>query len=112
MTSRQASRAAFLPDDAVKTALDRTSDWLLARQTDEGYWVGELEGDTILESEYVLLMAFLGLESDPVWRRLRAVYPGPSARRRRLGDLSRRPDGYQRLGEGLFRTQTGGNLAR
>ncbi len=33
---------------------------------DEGYWVGELEGDTILESEYILLMAFLGREADPV----------------------------------------------
>src|SRR5262249_3621301 len=26
----------------------------------DGHWVGELQGDTILESEYILLMAFLG----------------------------------------------------
>jgi squalene-hopene/tetraprenyl-beta-curcumene cyclase len=70
-------------------ALERTTDWLLARQTDEGYWVGELEGDTILESEYILLLAFLGRESDPVCQRMArytqdqqlaqggwAIYPG------------------------------------
>jgi squalene-hopene/tetraprenyl-beta-curcumene cyclase len=28
----------------------------------DGHWVGELQGDTILESEYILLMAFLGRE--------------------------------------------------
>ncbi len=38
----------------------------MARQCAEGFWVGELEGDTILESEYILLMTFLGRETDPV----------------------------------------------
>jgi squalene-hopene/tetraprenyl-beta-curcumene cyclase len=36
----------------------------LARQQADGHWVGELQGDTILESEYILLMAFLGRESE------------------------------------------------
>ena len=36
------------------------------RQCEEGFWVGELEGDTILESEYILLMTFLGRETDSV----------------------------------------------
>src|SRR5207244_4184845 len=31
-----------------------------AQQDPAGYWVGELEGDTILESEYILLLAYLG----------------------------------------------------
>jgi squalene-hopene/tetraprenyl-beta-curcumene cyclase len=35
---------------------------LVDRQQPDGHWVGELEGDSILESEYVLLMAFLGRE--------------------------------------------------
>jgi squalene-hopene/tetraprenyl-beta-curcumene cyclase len=35
---------------------------LLNQQAPDGHWVGELQGDTILESEYVLLMAFLGRE--------------------------------------------------
>ena len=67
-------------DDALETALERTSDWLLARQDDEGYWVAELEGDTILESEYILLMAFLGRESDAGLRAMCALHPGSPAR--------------------------------
>lgn len=41
-------------------AIDRTREYLRDAQHDEGYWVGELEGDTILESEYILLLAYLG----------------------------------------------------
>jgi squalene-hopene/tetraprenyl-beta-curcumene cyclase len=52
--------------DAVDSALERTREWLVERQSEEGFWVGELEGDTILESEYILLMAFLGRERDPL----------------------------------------------
>ncbi|QGJ68458.1 Squalene---hopene cyclase [Planctomycetales bacterium 10988] len=35
---------------------------LLSEQKPEGYWQGELEGDTILESEFILLQAYLGHE--------------------------------------------------
>ena len=38
-------------------------------QRADGHWVGELQGDTILESEYILLMAFLGREEDEVCRK-------------------------------------------
>ncbi len=44
---------------AVDVAIQRTVDYLLSTQHPDGYWVGELEGDTILESEYILLLAFL-----------------------------------------------------
>lgn len=40
--------------------IDEAVKHLLNQQTPEGYWVGELEGDTILESEYIILMRFLG----------------------------------------------------
>src|SRR5208282_337193 len=36
---------------------------LLCRQQTDGHWVGELQGDTILESEFILLLAFLGQEA-------------------------------------------------
>ncbi len=49
----------------LRRAIMRSRQWLLARQHDEGYWVGELEGDTILESEYILLLAYLGREDSP-----------------------------------------------
>jgi squalene-hopene/tetraprenyl-beta-curcumene cyclase len=48
----------------LQAAVDRTQRWLLSRQAADGHWVGELQGDTILESEYILLMAFLGREDD------------------------------------------------
>lgn len=50
---------------AVGQAVRRTGDWLAARQHEEGYWVAELEGDTILESEYILLLAYLGRHRTP-----------------------------------------------
>ncbi len=63
-TVRHASRWTTLADDALQSALERTRNWLVDRQSEEGFWVGELEGDTILESEYILLMAFLGRERE------------------------------------------------
>jgi squalene-hopene/tetraprenyl-beta-curcumene cyclase len=48
----------------VQAAVDRARACLLARQVPDGHWVGELQGDTILESEWILLMAFLGREQD------------------------------------------------
>jgi len=55
------------PVDAldVAPALASSTRWFLERQRPDGHWVGELEGDTILETEYVLLMTFLGRESEP-----------------------------------------------
>jgi squalene-hopene/tetraprenyl-beta-curcumene cyclase len=49
---------------AGRTRLDRSvasaGDWLLARQDPAGWWRGELEGDTTLESYLVLIEAFFG----------------------------------------------------
>ncbi len=56
--------------DGLDAALGACRGWLIGAQAPEGYWVGELEGDTILESEYVLLMAFLGREGEPTCVRL------------------------------------------
>jgi squalene-hopene/tetraprenyl-beta-curcumene cyclase len=49
----------------LRRAVVRTRQWLLAQQQADGFWVGELEGDTILESEYILLLAFLEQEDSP-----------------------------------------------
>jgi squalene-hopene/tetraprenyl-beta-curcumene cyclase len=55
-------------DDArtpgLRATLDGAVDCLLSKQQSDGHWIGELQGDTILESEYILLMAFLGREND------------------------------------------------
>ncbi|HKP87073.1 MAG TPA: prenyltransferase/squalene oxidase repeat-containing protein, partial [Blastocatellia bacterium] len=44
----------------VRRAIRSAQDYLLQIQHSDGHWCGELEGDTILESEYVLTMHFIG----------------------------------------------------
>ena len=66
----QRHSTAALPVDAVGSAIARTQQWLLARQDPDGHWVGELEGDSILQSEYILLLAWLESNgSAPAWAR-------------------------------------------
>ncbi len=45
---------------SVHNAVEAAQRYLLSIQAEDGHWCGELEGDTILESEYVLTMHFLG----------------------------------------------------
>ncbi len=46
--------------DALDDAVRRSQSWFLSRQhASEGYWVAELEADTTLTSEYLLLRRFL-----------------------------------------------------
>ncbi len=46
--------------------LERAVEALLSIQNSDGHWAGELEGDTILSSEYILCHYFLGWEErDP-----------------------------------------------
>jgi len=54
----------------IPQAIARTRRWLLDRQHADGYWCAELEGDTILESETILLLAFLGEHESPLAKRL------------------------------------------
>ena len=55
---------------ALEPAIARTRDWLLEHQHPDGHWVAELEGDSILESEYILLLAFLGEHRTAIARKL------------------------------------------
>jgi squalene-hopene/tetraprenyl-beta-curcumene cyclase len=52
-----------LPLDVRRTILS-AQDRLLRIQHKDGHWCGELEGDTILESEYILTMHFIGRTDD------------------------------------------------
>ena len=49
----------------LDAAIDRAADALLAKQHPDGYWVGELQGDSILESEYLLMKFILEQDADP-----------------------------------------------
>ena len=52
-------------DERLEQAISRGVDWLLAGQAPEGYWHGELEADTTLESDYILYLHVIG-KFDPV----------------------------------------------
>jgi squalene-hopene/tetraprenyl-beta-curcumene cyclase len=57
-------RETSLHTFGVEPVMQRARRLLLSLQNPDGHWRGELQGDTILESEYILLMAFLCREDD------------------------------------------------
>ena len=44
----------------VSEGIARATDWLLAQQHPDGYWCGELEADSMLESDYIFMHTLLG----------------------------------------------------
>ncbi|NNJ24154.1 prenyltransferase/squalene oxidase repeat-containing protein [Alienimonas chondri] len=48
--------------DGVGATVAKARDALLSLQHEDGHWCGELEGDSILQSEYLCLLAWLGRE--------------------------------------------------
>ena len=46
--------------ERLKSALAEAQEFLLSRQAADGHWCAELEGDTILESEYLLYLHYIG----------------------------------------------------
>ena len=90
----------------IPKALHRARQCLLALQKPDGHWCGELQGDTILESEYILLMAFLGREQEQRSQQSGPLYPLAATARRRLEQLSRRA-ATQRLVKAYFALKAG-----
>jgi squalene-hopene/tetraprenyl-beta-curcumene cyclase len=54
-----ASRETFL-EDHLEASVRKATDYLLSLQDAGGYWLGELEADTTLESDYILYLHILG----------------------------------------------------
>ena len=52
-------------DSPVEEALGRAVKWMLSAQSQDGYWWGELEADTTLESDYILYLHILGEPDSP-----------------------------------------------
>src|SRR4029077_10196331 len=48
------------PSSRVAAAVDGARKFLFSEQHEDGYWCGELEADTTLESDYILLHTLLG----------------------------------------------------
>ncbi len=55
-----AAARAPVVEDRLDAAIRNGIDYLLAKQAPEGYWLGELEADTTLESDYILYLHILG----------------------------------------------------
>ncbi len=69
ITSYASSKPPAEPNTAsaevgVDATIQNARRCLLSLQNEDGHWCGELQGDTILESEYILLMTFLGREGE------------------------------------------------
>jgi squalene-hopene/tetraprenyl-beta-curcumene cyclase len=62
---REAVRVSLPQRAVVDFALEQAQKALLDKQHARGFWVGELQGDSILESEYLLLRFILSQENDP-----------------------------------------------
>ncbi|MFO0841235.1 MAG: squalene--hopene cyclase [Gemmataceae bacterium] len=73
-----------------RQAIDDARDHLLSLQKPDGHWCAELQGDTILESEYVLLLAFLGEANGEVARKAAAYI---LTQQREDGSWSNYPEG-------------------
>jgi squalene-hopene/tetraprenyl-beta-curcumene cyclase len=51
--------------DRLAAAVAAAQDHLLSLQRADGHWCAELEGDSILQSEYAMLLLFFGRNQDP-----------------------------------------------
>src|SRR3954470_4368780 len=49
----------------VSAAISAAREYLFSIQDEKGFWCGELEADTTLESDYILLHRLLGTDADP-----------------------------------------------
>src|ERR1700689_3047768 len=58
-TSRSTGVLAVL-SERLSDTIDRGVNYLLSLQASEGYWVGELEADTTLESDYIFYLHVIG----------------------------------------------------
>ena len=47
----------------VSSGIGKARDFLFSRQHEDGYWCGELEADTTLESDYIAIHTLLGTGS-------------------------------------------------
>ena len=68
-TSQRVERLYRLPV-AIRHSIALARWHLLNQQHPEGYWQGELEGDSILQSETILILAFFEREGSPLVARL------------------------------------------
>ena len=55
---------------AVNQAVHRSQDYFRRTQFPEGYWWGELESNSTMEAEYLMLCYFIGRNDPERWRKV------------------------------------------
>ena len=58
----------LIDEEELRNGINRTTTFFRSCQQPDGHWVAELEGDALLQSETVLLLAFLDEEDSPLAR--------------------------------------------
>ena len=48
----------------LQQGIKEATEWLLANQVDEGFWVGKLESNSCMEAQWILAMHILGINKD------------------------------------------------
>ena len=92
----------------VAAAIDGARNSLFSEQHEEGYWCGELEADATLEADYIVLHVLLGTGNPGAPGEGGALHSAAPERGWRMGYLPPGSVQYQRLGQMLFRAETGG----
>ncbi len=68
-TTAAATLARGATYERLEQSIELATGWLLEAQDEKGFWVGELEADTTLESDYILLQLWLHQPAaDGSWR--------------------------------------------
>jgi squalene-hopene/tetraprenyl-beta-curcumene cyclase len=62
----ETARLALDTPTALDAGVDAAVDWLLARQSPQGWWTAELETNATMTAEHVLLLRFLGVDDAPI----------------------------------------------
>ena len=76
-------------EDALARAIRLSQGYFRRSQHREGYWCGQLESNTTMEAEYLMLSHFLGRVDPERWRKLANYILSKQRGRRLLGSVFR-----------------------
>jgi hypothetical protein len=80
---------------SLNRSIDAARDELLNRQTEQGYWLFELEADCTIPAEYIMMMHYLDEIDSSLERQNRGVSARAPGRPRRLAAVLRRRAQHQ-----------------